>query len=283
MIHLMPSYASLGRNEASSSCYSGAATAYGREAAALSQRAAREETTSQRRDSPPSAPAHSSFLIDDILGKKEREREERRLKDRNSDRERRRDFEEEMNRSTDTDSELDRARIDFDLSDRRRSDRDTDYERLQEREREREREVRELQCNRFRFASGRDKDREHILERHSQLHAIPASKSIPSPPASTTTLLSEIPRPTPVNPAAIQTGALTTPTIYKPLPTIYDQSALSQAAYLNPHLSACQTSLMRQMCGNFGALGSLPAYGRHDYPTIFDSPYNAFPKGKSCE
>lgn len=273
MIHLMPNFPSLGRSETSSGFYSGSSGMYARETV-LSQRPGREETTLQRHELPPSAqPPHSSFLIDDILGKKEREREERRHKDRGADRERRSDAEDEMNRSTDTDSELDRSRVEYDHIERRC---DSDLDRQQERDRERE-----LQCNRFRFSVGRDQvDRDGVVDRHSHIRAIPSSKTLPSPPVSSTTLLSEIPRPTPINPAAIQTGALTTPTIYKPLPTIYDQTALSQAAYMNPHLSACQTSLMRQMCGNFGALGNLPAYSRHEYPAIFDNQYNAFSKSK---
>jgi len=311
MIHLMPSYASLGRTESCSGFYTAAGGLFDRETI-LSQRTSREEPSMPRHESPPSAqPSHSSFLIDDILGKKQREREERRTKERsvggcgNND-SRRSDIDDDMNRSTDTDSELDRSRVEYEHSEARRCERELDRERHvlgnsqqdSERQRERDRELRELQCNRFRqFSGNRERiERDGIVDRHPHHpqhshtshnvihHAGPAtisnSKPLPSPPVSTTTILSEIPRPTPINPAAIQTGALTTPTIYKPMPTIYDQSALSQAAFMNPHLSTCHTSLMRQMCGNFGAIGSLPGYSRHDYPNIFENQYNAFSKSK---
>lgn len=277
----MPSYPSLGRAETSSTYYPSSAAIYDRDSV-LSQRSTRDENSLPRHESSASAQPHSSFLIDDILGKKEREREECRLKDRNGERverDRRSEIDEDINRSTDNESELDRSRVEYEHSERR-CERDNELDRLHERERE-------LQCNRYRLSARDRESRDSIIgERHSHLHSIAASKQqaqpLPSSPVSTTTLLSvsDIPRPTPINPAAIQTGALTTPTIYKPLPTIYDQSALTQAAYLNPHLSPCQTSLMRQMCGNFGTLGSLPGYGRHEYPAIFENQYNAFSKCK---
>ena len=228
--------------------------------------------------SPNAAQPHSSFLIDDILGKKQRERE-RELEIR---------LQSDPARYTERQSEIERKNA-------LQRDKERQLERSRERDRERERE---LQAHRDRIRAVErqrdrqlERDRELQREQDHQTHLLSVSipkdsVSIPSPatcttsPSSTSTILSsEIPRPTPINPAAIQTNALTTP-IYKPLPTMYDPALLSQA-YINPHLSAaCQSSIVRQMCGGFGSLTSVHGYARPDYPAIFESQCNAFSKGK---
>lgn len=270
MIHLMPSYSTVGRGDISPSYYNGVPGAYPRDSA----------TVSSPEQSPPAVP-HSSFLIDDILGKKQREREaEQNRLEREREDERRR----ERHRDRETDSVIDRHGL-SDRGEHRSSDsaRDAELERLRVREREHELLAERSRLREIERERQNERDRDQHNDRHLHMLQESASKSLSSPPATATSLLpSDVLRPTPVNPAAIQTSALTTPTIFKPLPTLYDPSLLQQAAYMNPHLSACQSSLMRQMCGNIGSLSSIPGYTRHDLPAIFDPQYNAFSKGKTC-
>ena len=204
----------------------------------------------------------TSFLIDDILGKRSRER--RREKERLLESEREREIDRnEQQRSAERRS-VERVR-ENELYERSR-----ELERSRERERisairDREIEQEREEERRKEIERQREVDREN--DRQSHLHSINLPKTISSSNSS-----AELARPTPINPAAIQTSALTTPTIYKPLPTMYDPTVLSQA-YLPPHMSACQTTLMRQV------YGALP-YGRPDYPTLFDGQCNAFSKGE---
>lgn len=257
MIHLMPSYSAIGRGETISSYYPTSASLYGRDNVSL-----------HTAESHPTATLHSSFLIDDILGKREREAGHNRIEhERDDERRNERDREGAIERDSDS-----RIHTDNDIA--AQNDvgvRDVELHRLREIVND---------SNRFRALERErqlDRERELPHDRHSQL--LQVSKSIPSPPAPASSLLSaDISRPMPINPAAIHTSALTTPTIYKPLPTLYDPSILQQT-YMNPHFSACQSTLMRQMCGNM-ALGSIPGYTRQDYPAMFDSQCNAFSKGK---
>ena len=231
-----------------------------------------------------SASSQTSFLIDDILGK--RSRESHNDKERHTENERERDSERrrsvERLRDTEGAREADRVR-ENELYERTRGERTReelfreectrDLERHkererqsairdQEREREREYELHREEERHRKIERQRDIEREN--ERQSHLHSITLPKTI-----SSTNSSAELARPTPINPAAIQTSALTIPAAYKPLPTMYDPTVQS---YLSSQMSACQTSLMRQM------YGALP-YGRPDYPTLFDGQCNAFSKG----
>ncbi|KAL4231326.1 hypothetical protein ACF0H5_008906 [Mactra antiquata] len=267
MIHLMPSYSSVGRGDISSAYYNNVQGTYPRESATVSS----PGYVSQ-------AASHSSFLIDDILGKKQREQREAENSrterensvERRHERHRERELDNGKDRKTNNDHERE--------SRSENSCRDLELERLREREHdilvERNRYI-EIERDRL-----PERERDTHSDRNSHLIAESVSKSLSSPSAATATSLlpSDVLRPTPVNPAAIQTSALTTSSIYKPLPTLYEPSLLQQAAYMNPHLSACQSTIMRQMCGSMGGLGSIPSYTRHDIPAIFDPQYNAFSK-----
>lgn len=203
----------------------------------------------------------TSFLIDDILGKRSRER--RKEKERLLVHERERDNEDlhtAERRSVERIRESELYERSRDIERNREKERQSA---IRERELEREREQEREDDRRSEMERQREIERES--DRQSHLHAITLPKTISSSNSS-----AELQRPTPINPAAIQTSALTTPTLYKPLPTMYDPTILSQT-YLSPHMSACQTSLMRQM------YGTLP-YGRPDYPTLFDGQCNAFSK-----
>ena len=296
MIHLMPSYPSMYRGENGANFYPGS----------NSSLYMSENIPGHHAEQLPSGAPHSSFLIDDILGKKEREEERGRIEQshRESVREHERSRDSgERNRFHESDVETERQ------SRFRESDRDLESFREREMDKETDRHMIESRkINLLKETSVRDadlrereKDRESISERNRiresererlveqdreirnsrnthLLHAA-STKSLSSPPITATAILpSEIPRPTPINPAAIQTSALTTPTLYKPLPTLYEP--ILQQAYMNPHLSTYQNSLMRQMCGSIGALGSLPGYNRQDYPAIFDGQCSPFSKGK---
>lgn len=292
MIHLLPNYSAMGRNEHSSSYYGNVTSGF-----------SREDPSAPAPDHHPLATPHSSFLIDDILGKKEREAGKHRANrnteslerhERKDRHERQGCHEEEISHrervtenSADTDAEYRLQNRDHELLVRRGIDPREEFESTRERESQRNRDRdRELISDRHRFREHerdreRQSERERELyqnERNSHLFQVASSKSLPSPSASATSLLaSDLPRPLPINPAAIQTSALTTPTLYKPLPTLYD-SALLQQAYMGPHLSGCQPSFMRQMYGNIGALGSIPGFQRHEYSSMFDSQCNAFSK-----
>lgn len=216
-----------------------------------------------------SASSQTSFLIDDILGK--RSRDKRREKDRLSENENDRDC--EHRRSVERAREVELVRERERVNESELYERSRDIERNREKERqtairehERERERDREEERRRDIERQREIEREN--DRQSHLHSITLPKTI-----SSTNSSAELARPTPINPAAIQTSALTTPAVYKPLPTMYDPSLLSQT-YLSSQMSACQTSLMRQM------YGALP-YGRPDYPTFFDGQCNAFSKGKN--
>lgn len=285
----MPNYSSHGRTDSKPSYYPTSTILYGPDH--MTGREHREPEARARRESPSQVP-HSSFLIDDILGKKEREQEGRRddIRLKESHRERRRshsgeresacsgrNVEYERDAVTDRHTELQRSEM------IRRHSRDIfDNERLRDSD-VRSREPRDIERRSRYVESHRSSDpsvERHPFHRVHQTSPI-SNHSLPSPTSTATAtsggLLSpEIPRPTPINPAAIQTSALTTPTIFKPLPTLYDPSVLSPAGYLNPHLSVCQTSLVRQMAG----LTQLPPYARHDYPAFFDNQY-PFSKSKS--
>ena len=238
-----------------------------------------------------SASSQTSFLIDDILGKRSRER--RNEKGRPTENEHERDSEhrrsvERVERLREIESVREAERVrENELFERTREERSReelfreecsrDIERqrererqsaIREREREREREYelqREEEEKQRKIEKQREIEREN--DRHSHLHSVTLPKTI-----SSTNSSAELARPTPINPAAIQTSALTIPTVYKPLPTMYDPMILSQT-YLSSQMSACQTSLMRQM------YGALP-YGRPDYPTLFDGQCNALSKGE---
>lgn len=265
MIHMMSNYPLISGDTRLSSSGSAPAAYFPVNASALTRELMTSHMTSSTSPPSHSAPA-PTFLIDDILGKREREKRHERSSDRDnkhSDTELERDLESRRERDHER-SERDRER-DF-TSRTRRDNNDSErllsYDRDRKSERERDRE--------------RERDQHHY-DRHSQLLSIAVPKPLPSPPPPSSHLTSEISRPTPINPAAIHTNALTTPTIYKPLPTMYDPAMLSQA-YMNPHLSACQTSLMRQVVGNVGGLGGLPGYPRPDFPSIFESQYGPFSK-----
>lgn len=207
---------------------------------------------------------HSSFLIDDILGKRSRERTSRKEKERLLVHEREREAEDlhtVERRSVERIRENELYERSRDIERNREKERQSA---IREHELEREREHEREDERRRELERQREIEREN--ERQSHLHSINLPKTISSSNAS-----AELARPTPINPAAIQTSALTSPTIYKPLPTMYDPTLLSQT-YLSPHMSAaCQSTLMRQM------YGTLP-YGRPDYPTLFDGQCNAFSK-----
>ncbi|KAK3594747.1 hypothetical protein CHS0354_014174 [Potamilus streckersoni] len=81
----------------------------------------------------------------------------------------------------------------------------------------------------------------------------------------------ELARPTPLNPAALQTNSLTAPTLYKPLP-IYDPTILSQT-FMAPTVG-CHEAFMRQMC-------AVP-YSRPEY-TFLEGQCNAYSKALFCE
>ena len=226
----------------------------------------------------------TSFSIDDILGKSSREsRNDNERKttenERDIERERRRSI--ERLRDTENAREAERTR-ETELYERTREERAReemfreecarDLERLKERERqgailererEREREYEHYRDEERQRKLERQRDIEKENERQSHLQTITLPKTI-----SATNSSAELARPTPINPAAIQSSALTLPTVYKPLPTMYDPVQ----SYLSSQMSACQTSLIRQM------YGALP-YGRPDYPTLFDGQCNAFSKG----
>ncbi|XP_052772897.1 hematopoietically-expressed homeobox protein HHEX homolog [Mya arenaria] len=302
MIHLMPNYATHGRTESKPPYYTSGTLLYGPEG--TPGREVRETGLRGRQDSPPAVHQSSSFLIDDILGKKERERHgtpgELPSRDAGRDRQRRHSAEREVLRYRETEEERDCERHHHDRTDSNRRERTLfDYERSKntnsERQRDRESERFRIESDRHRETGIKYRDIERssnsnrYMESHRerepplehQFHHVhhqtsPVSKSIPSPSstASSSGLLSpELPRPTPINPAAIQTSALTTPTLFKPLPTMYEPTMPSQAAYLNSQLSAFQGSLVRQMCGSMPGLGHIPPYGRHEYPAIFDGQY----------
>lgn len=289
MIHLMPSYSAMCRAEPGASAYPVNASLY-----------LTEKMVAHQPEHLPTGAPHSSFLIDDILGKKEkaREAEQKRTEQGHTEQSR------ERHRSREAETDTERRYRD------RNRDLEQDSERVREQEIEREsehnlsvnrkvsvqkeignRDVELHEHDRQREALHerdrlRDIERDRLVEherelrgsRDSHLLHVATSKTLLSPPITATSILpSDIPRPTPINPAAIQTSALTTPTLYKPLPALYEPSILQQA-YMNPHLSSYQSSLMRQMCGNIGTLGSLPGYTRHDYPAIFDSQCSPFSK-----
>ena len=204
----------------------------------------------------------TSFLIDDILGKRTRERRREKARFHESEREVEID-QNEQQRSAEERRSVERAR-ETELYERARA-----AERSRERERfsaMREREIEQEREDERRRELERQREMERENDRQSHLLSINLPKTICSSSSSV-----DLARPTPINPAAIQTSALTTPTIYKPLPTMYDPAVLSQS-YLPTHMSACQTALMRQM------YGALP-YGRPDY-SMFDGQCNAFSKGK---
>ncbi|XP_053407902.1 uncharacterized protein LOC128559620 [Mercenaria mercenaria] len=299
MIHLMPSYSAMYRGENSAGFYPG--NSY-----------VSENMPGHHSEQLPAGAPHSSFLIDDILGKKEREREAERGRMERGHCEQSR----ELERTRDLDKDFDRRERlryhDLELDTERHNryrDSEKDSESMREREvdrdadrhtgesrkqtlnkdadvrdgeiRDRERE-RESLAERTRI---RESERERLIEqdreirnsRNAHLLHVATTKSLSSPPITATSILpSDIPRPTPINPAAIQTSALTTPTLYKPLPTLYEP--ILQQAYMNPHLSTYQSSLMRQMCSSIGTLGSLPGYNRHEYPAIFDGQCSPFSK-----
>lgn len=288
MIHLMPSYSAMCRAENGAGVYPGNSSLY-----------ITENMAAHHPDQMPTGAAHSSFLIDDILGKKEKARELEQKKREHGHNEHGR----ERGRSRETETELERRQRDSD----REFDKDSELVREQEVERDTEhhhganrkfkdignRDVELRDHDRRESLNDRDRirdiERDRLVEQERELRSsknshilhIATSKTLPSPPLTATSVLpSDIPRPTPINPAAIQTSALTTPTLYKPLPTLYEPSILQQA-YMNPHLSSYQSTLMRQMCGNIGTLGSIPGYARHDYPAIFDSQCSPFSKGKN--
>lgn len=275
----MPSYGSQGRTENPAAYYSSMFdTDTGLRHREHTHRTSKDVTSLRRPETPPHVVPlhqHSSFLIDDILGKKEREREEQRHRDREHrrERERRRSGEDEIDRRLHDGDRDDHRHVDRIQNDRSERD-ERDFEDVKNRENrfrdsERERYIESL------------RERESHYERHSHRADIsPSGKSIPSPPSSSVAsmLSPELPRPTPINPAAIQTSALTTHAIFKPMPTMYDPSMLSPAVYLNPHMSACQTSLMRQMCGGLGSVNAIPGFRGHEYSGLFDNQY-AFSKG----
>jgi hypothetical protein len=305
MIHLMPSYSSVYRGENGTNFYPGNSSLY-----------ISENIPGHHAEQLPSGAPHSSFLIDDILGKKERERDAERGRMEQSHREQsHREQSREQERSRDLGERIRYHESDVEPERQNRyreTERDSESIREREMDKETERHVIEsrkmnvLKESSVRDAELRDreKERESINERNRiresererlveqdreirnsrnthLLHAT-ATKSLSSPPITATSILpSDIPRPTPINPAAIHTSALTTPTLYKPLPTLYEP--ILQQAYMNPHLSTYQSSLMRQMCGGIGTLGALPGYNRHEYPAIFDGQCSPFSKGKNLK
>lgn len=267
MIHLIPTYSSVGKSEANSTSFF--------YPAATSLHSHSHGTTSHQGVQNLSSASHSSFLIEDILAKKERQHDN----ERRHGEERRGVHENLGNRERDSERDLNRSPCrEYSSQLHCVSERNNDLSHQHEFEIRPERNrFRDIEKDRLNV----ERDQDAHIDRHSRLLTVSATtKRLPlsssTPESASTILTSDIPRPMPINPAAIHTGALTTPAVYKPLP-FYDSSLLSQP-YINPHLSAYQSSLMRQVCGNMASLGSIPGYSRYEIPAIFDNHCNPFSK-----